>query len=414
MEHGLLNVANTIIGAFLLLLLIGVISWLIAAKFNKPYTIFLVIIGLVIGLLNINFLNKIADLFTSSEIFSLIVLGLFLPSLLGEASMKFEYKEIKKYRKEILSLALLGTFLTFVLVAVALIYICKLPVVVSFTIASLMCATDPISVMGMFKRYNVKKSIAASLEGESLFNDGIAVVFFKISTVFLLSYINMGLTGIGAGILLFLKVVFIGTVIGLSLGYVASYMISFVDDYPLETMVSFLLFYGSYIISEHFHGSGVIAVVVGGIVFGNYGKKIGMSTVTEDYIASFWDIISFVGNTILFILIGLVVYRLDVFANWKVSLLTIIIVLVSRTIAVNISLLKIKTFTNYEKFLINWGGLKGALSIALALTLPNDFPYRENILLIVYVNVVFSLLIQGLSIPKVIMNIKNKEKVRQT
>ncbi|MEH7513960.1 sodium:proton antiporter [Gottfriedia acidiceleris] len=414
MEHGLLNVANTIIGAFLLLLLIGVISWLIAAKFNKPYTIFLVIIGLVIGLLNINFLNKIADLFTSSEIFSLIVLGLFLPSLLGEASMKFEYKEIKEYRKEILSLALLGTFLTFVLVAVALIYICKLPVVVSFTIASLMCATDPISVMGMFKRYNVKKSIAASLEGESLFNDGIAVVFFKISTVFLLSYINMGLTGIGAGILLFLKVVFIGTVIGLSLGYVASYMISFVDDYPLETMVSFLLFYGSYIISEHFHGSGVIAVVVGGIVFGNYGKKIGMSTVTEDYIASFWDIISFVGNTILFILIGLVVYRLDVFANWKVSLLTIIIVLVSRTIAVNISLLKIKTFTNYEKFLINWGGLKGALSIALALTLPNDFPYRENILLIVYVNVVFSLLIQGLSIPKVIMNIKNKEKVRQT
>ena len=413
MEHGLLEVSNVIIGEFLILLLIGVISWLAANKFNKPYTIFLVIIGLVIGLLNIDFLDKIADLFTNSETFSLIVLGLFLPSLLGEASMKFEYKEIKKYKNEILSLALLGTFITFVLVAVALIYICKLPVVVSFTIASLMCATDPISVMGMFKIYNVKKSIAASLEGESLFNDGIAVVFFKISTVFLLSYINMGLSGIGAGILLFFKVVLIGTVIGLFLGFLASYMISFVDNYPLETMVSFLLFYGCYLLSEHFHGSGVIAVVIGGIVFGNYGKKIGMSAVTEAYIASFWDIVSFVGNTILFLLIGLVVYRLDVFSNWKVSLITILIVLIARTIAVNISLLKIKTFTNNEKFLINWGGLKGALSIALALTLPADFPYRENILLIVYTNVVFSLLIQGLSIPKVIMYIKNKEKAIQ-
>ncbi|WP_088014347.1 cation:proton antiporter [Gottfriedia acidiceleris] len=413
MEHGLLEVSNMIIGEFLILLLFGVIAWLVANKFNKPYTIFLVIIGLIIGLLNIDFLDKIADLFTNSETFSLIVLGLFLPSLLGEASMKFEYNEIKKFKNEILSLALLGTFLTFVLVSVGLIYICKLPVVVSFTIASLMCATDPISVMGMFKTYNVKKSIAASLEGESLFNDGIAVVFFKISTVFLLSYINMGLSGIGAGVLLFVKVVLIGIVIGLCLGFLASYMISFVDNYPLETMVSFLLFYGSYIISEHFHGSGVIAVVVGGIVFGNYGKKIGMSTVTEDYIASFWDIISFVGNTILFLLIGLVVYRLDVLANWKVSLLTIIIVLIARSIAVSISLLKIKTFTNSEKFLINWGGLKGALSIALALTLPVDFPYRVNILLIVYANVVFSLLIQGLSIPKVIMHLKSKEPARQ-
>ncbi|MEH7401065.1 sodium:proton antiporter [Gottfriedia acidiceleris] len=413
MEHGLLEVSNVIIGEFLILLLIGVISWLAANKLNKPYTIFLVIIGLVIGLMNIDFLDKIADLFTKSETFSLIVLGLFLPSLLGEAAMKFEYREIKKYKNEILSLALLGTFITFVLVAVALIYICKLPVVVSFTIASLMCATDPISVMGMFKIYNVKKSIAASLEGESLFNDGIAVVFFKISTVFLLSYINMGLSGIGAGFLLFFKVVLIGTVIGLILGFLASYMISFVDNYPLETMVSFLLFYGSYLLSEHFHGSGVIAVVIGGIVFGNYGKKIGMSAVTEDYIASFWDIISFVGNTILFLLIGLVVYRLDVFSNWKVSFITILIVLIARTIAVNISLLNRKTFTNNEKFLINWGGLKGALSIALALTLPAEFPYRENILLIVYTNVVFSLLIQGLSIPKVIMYIKNKEKVRQ-
>ncbi|WP_088068189.1 cation:proton antiporter [Gottfriedia luciferensis] len=412
MEHELLEVSNRIIGEFLILLLFGVLSWLIANKYNKPYTILLVIFGLIIGFINIDFLDKIADLFTNSETFSLIVLSLFLPSLLGEASMKFEYKEIKKFKNEILSLALLCTFLTFVLVAIGLIYICRLPVVVSFTIASLMCATDPISVMGMFKIYNVKKSIAASLEGESLFNDGIAVVFFKISTVFLLSYINMGLSGIGAGILLFFKVVLIGAVIGLSLGFLASYMISFVDNYPLETLVSFLLFYGSYIISEHFHGSGVIAVVVGGIVFGNYGKKIGMSKVTEDYISSFWDIVSFVGNTILFLLIGLVVYRLDVLDNWKVSLLTIIIVLIARTIAVNISLLKIKTFTNNEKFLINWGGLKGALSIALALTLPVDFPYRENILLIVYANVVFSLLIQGLSIPKIIVYLKNKEQYR--
>ncbi|MDP4147699.1 MAG: cation:proton antiporter, partial [Bacillota bacterium] len=337
MENNLITITNNMIVEVLLLLLIGVLAWLLADKMKKPYTIFLVIFGLLIGLFNLPYLNRIADVFSNHQLFSVIVLSLFLPSLLGEASMKFEFHEIKKYKMEITRLALLGTLLTFIIIAIILTYICHLPLVVSFTIASLMSATDPISVMGIFKVMKVKKSIAVSLEGESLFNDGIAVVLFKISTVFLLSYLNMGWLGVGESVILFIKIVLIGAVVGLILGFVASYLISLVDDYPLETMVSFLLFYGSYLLAEHFHGSGVIAVVIAGIVFGNYGEKIGMKEETKGYIYSFWDVISFVGNTILFLLIGLEVYRLNVFTHWKLTLLTILITLFARTIAVSIS-----------------------------------------------------------------------------
>jgi CPA1 family monovalent cation:H+ antiporter len=220
---------------------------------------------------------------------------------------------------------------------------------------------------------------------------------------------NKGLFGaLGASFILFLKIVFIGVIVGLVLGFIASYLISLVDDYPLETMVSFLLFYGSYLIAEIFHGSGVIAVVIGGIVFGNYGKKIGMNENTKNYMYSFWDIISFISNTILFLLIGIEVYRLNIFSNWKLTLFSIFITLMARTIAVYISLFKAKSFTSAEKFLINWGGLKGALSISLALTLPHNFPYFKSIVLIVFVNVVFSLLVQGLSISSLIAKIKKQ------
>ncbi|PGZ92471.1 MULTISPECIES: sodium:proton antiporter [unclassified Bacillus (in: firmicutes)] len=409
METNLIENVNSWIESILILLLAGVLVWILASKLKKPYTIFLVILGLLIGLLNFPFFNKIAYMFSDHQFFSVIVLSFFLPSLLGEAAIKLEFKDLNKFKGEIARLALFGTFLTFIIIALVLTYLCHLPFVVSLTIASLMCATDPISVMGILKVMKAKKSIAISLEGESLFNDGIAVVLFKISTVYIISFMNKGLFGaLGASFILFLKIVFIGVIVGLVLGFIASYLISLVDDYPLETMVSFLLFYGSYLIAEIFHGSGVIAVVIGGIVFGNYGKKIGMNENTKNYMYSFWDIISFISNTILFLLIGIEVYRLNIFSNWKLTLFSILITLMARTIAVYISLFKAKSFTSTEKFLINWGGLKGALSISLALTLPHNFPYYKSIVLIVFVNVVFSLLVQGLSISSLIAKIKKQ------
>ena len=273
-----------------------------------------------------------------------------------------------------------------------------LPLIVAFTFAALMSATDPISVLSIFKSLGVSKKLAVTIEGESLLNDGIAVVLFQISSIYLITYIQMGIAGFGSGVLLFLKFSVGGLVIGLLLGFVFSQLLRPFDDYPLEVAFSALLFFGCYFIAEHFHFSGVIAVVVGGLIFGNYGAKIGMSKQTKVNINTFWDSITQIANSLIFLMIGLEIRHIDFADKWGIIILAILIVVVGRVIAVYSSTTIVKGLSLNEKHIINWGGLKGSLSIALALSLPADFQGKETILLLTFSVVLFSLLVQGLTI----------------
>ncbi|MHA7582846.1 cation:proton antiporter [Paenibacillus vandeheii] len=380
----------------LLAISIGVIA--LAKKVNQPYSIALVLVGLLLGLIHVPVLEEAETFITQSNVFQAIIISLFLPILLGDATLKLPFSHLRKQSKPVLALAFGGTLLSFLLIAMAMYRLMGLPLVVAFTFAALMSATDPISVISIFKSLGVPKKIVTIIEGESLFNDGIAVVLFKISSIYLLTYIEMGWVGIGSGVLLFLKFSLGGIAVGAVLGFLFSQLIRFYDDYPLEIAFSMLLFFGSYFIAEHFHVSGVIAVVVGGMIFGSYGAHIGMSDTTKMNINSFWDVITLVANSLIFLMIGLEIKHINFTDKWALIGASILIVLIGRSLAVYISLSFLKSFPASWKVILNWGGLKGSLSIALALSLPTTFEGRDDILVLTFSVVLFSLLVQGLTI----------------
>ncbi|OKP66958.1 sodium:proton antiporter [Paenibacillus sp. P3E] len=380
----------------LLAISIGVIA--VAKKVNQPYSIALVMVGLFLGLVRVPVLEDAEVFITQSHVFQAIIISLFLPILLGDATLKLPFSHLMEQRKPVLALAFGGTLLSFLIIGLSVYWGLGLPLIVSFTFAALMSATDPISVISIFKSLGVPKNIVTIIEGESLFNDGIAVVLFQISSVYLLSYMEMGWAGIGSGILLFLKFALGGILVGAIMGYIFSQLIRLYDDFPLEIGFSMLLFFGSYFISEHFEVSGVIAVAVSGLIFGNYGARVGMSETTKTNINSFWDVITLVANSLIFLMIGLEIKNINFSDKWGLILAAIVIVLLGRTIALYTSLAALRNFPGSWKSVLNWGGLKGSLSIALALSLPMSFEGRQDILVLTFSVVLFSLLVQGLSI----------------
>lgn len=399
-----------------LLILLAVSMFVIAAakKINQPYSIALVVVGLVLGMVHIPFIEEAETYITQSHVFQAIIISLFLPILLGDATLKLPFSHLREQSKPVLALAFGGTLLSFLIIALLSYYVLDLPLVVAFTFASLMSATDPISVISIFKSLGVPKSVVTIIEGESLFNDGIAVVLFQISSIYLLTYMEMGWTGIGSGIWLFLKFVLGGIAIGAVLGYLFSQLIRFYDDYPLEIGFSMLLFFGSFFIAEHFHVSGVIAVVVSGLIFGSYGAKIGMSKTTLTNINSFWDVVTLIANSLIFLMIGLEIKNIDFSDKWLMIVAAIFLVLVGRTIAIYTSTSILPNFPGVWKVVLNWGGLKGSLSIALALSLPQSFEGRETVLVLTFSVVLFSLLVQGLTIKPIVLKLGLGDEQEQT
>ncbi|WP_066387790.1 Na+/H+ antiporter [Neobacillus mesonae] len=384
------------IGLILIMLAAGVTA--IAKKFKKPYPIALVIVGALIGLFNIPVLEPLKLFITKGEIFNFVVITLFLPALLGEAAFKLSFSHLKKNKRPIITLAFGATLISYIVTGFLCLWLLNFSIPAAFVFAALMSATDPVSVLSMFKSLGVNKKLAIVVEGESLFNDGLAVVFFKISAFSLLTYIGLGIQGAGLGVWEFIKVISLGVIVGGALGYGFSILTKYFDDYPLEIIFSLILFYSAFLLGESVHASGVIAVVTAALVLGNYGAKIGMSPTTKLNINNFWEVTALLANSLVFLMVGLEITRINVAEKWTLIFLANVIVLVSRSLAVYISLLFTKNFPTSWKHIINWGGLKGSLSIALALSLPRDFAGREDILIVAFSVVLFSLLVQGLSI----------------
>ena len=395
-----------------LMVLLTVSVGVAAYAYHKkiPYSIPLVIIGLILGMLDLPVVDESKDFITNSEVFQIFVISIFLPALLGEASLKLPFHHLRENKASILSLAIGGTLITYVVIGFASYYLLGVSVIVAFTFAALMSPTDPISVLQIFKPLGVNKKMNAIIEGESLFNDGVGVVLFKISSIYLLSYMEMGLAGFGQGLLLFVKFALGGLVIGLIIGYIGSISIKRIDRYPLEITISIIVFFGSFLLGETLHVSGVIAVVVAGLIFGNYGGKIGMSPVTKLNIDNFYEVIAFIANAIIFLMIGLEISQIDVQGKWRMIVIGIIIVLIGRSVAVYSSLSWMKGIPSSWKHILNYGGLKGSLSIALALSLPRTYEGREDIIVLTFSVVIFSLLFQGLTIKPLISKLKIIEK----
>ncbi|SDN42593.1 monovalent cation:H+ antiporter, CPA1 family [Paenibacillus sp. yr247] len=387
---------------WLVLLAIAVAIAFIADKLKQPYPTLLVIAGLLLGIIPIPALKDIKTHVASDHVFQTAVILIFLSALIGDAALKLHFQELKANKRPILLLSLLGTFITFVLIAGLCNVLLGLSLQKSLVFGALMAATDPVSVLSIFKTMGLNHKLSTIVEGESLANDGVAVVLFKIAAVTTV----LSISGIMVGSLAFVKVVLGGIIIGVAGGFIASKITAKIDNYLVEIGLSIVLFYGVFEIAEMFHLSGVISVVFAGLLLGTYGKKIGMSDLTLEKMDSFWETIAFIANALIFLMVGLEISNINFTDKWLEIGGSILIVIVARFIAVYVSLLMDRSIPSAWKPIIAWGGLKGSLSIALILSISPSFEGRDLLLAMTFSNVVFSLLIQGTTISKLVSKLK--------
>ena len=343
----------------------------------------MVVIGLVLALVDR------ADINVSPELF----LGLLVPPLIFEAAFQVKAEDLFKDITPILSLAIPGVLLTTFLVGGVLYWGTDFSLTTALLFGSLIAATDPVAVVALFRSLGVPHRLQLLLEGESLFNDGTAIVLFNMMvTIAVTGYFNLG-----ESIVNFLVVSGGGLIIGLVLGLMISLAISIIDNSLIETTLTTVLAFGSYIVAEQFHVSGVLAVVAAGIVSGNLGPRR-MAPTTRILVFNFWEYAAFLANSFVFLLIGLQIDLNILITDWKAILWAILAVLVARAASIyGLSWIGPGIPRRY-KHVLYWGGLRGAISLALALSLPASLGEQGTIIKSMAFGVVlFTLLVQGLT-----------------
>ena len=332
-----------------------------------------------------------------------------LALLLFAGSLHIDLEALAARKKSISILATVGTVSSTFLVGGITYFLFQfvgfeISFIYCLLFGSLISPTDPIAVLGILKSANAPKSLEIKIAGESLFNDGVAVVIFSILLSIALGNADITVPGIA---LLFAQEAIGGAVFGLIIGYIAYRMIKGIDSYHVEVLITLGLVIGGYALALHLHVSGPIAMVVAGLLIGNQGRTLGMSEETRVRLDTFWEIIDELLNAILFVLIGLEVVVLTFSGQLLlVAVLMIVVVLAARFITVGIPISFLRRyfsvdFTAHSIKLLTWAGVRGGISVSLALSLPPG-DERNAILAITYVVVLFSILVQGLTVGRLI------------
>jgi CPA1 family monovalent cation:H+ antiporter len=381
------------------LLIVASVIAVVANRLRIPYTVALVIGGLVLGSTHrLSILQSMTGDQRPNWLTPEVVLILFLPPLLFEGSIKIRTRHLRENLAPILLLANVGVLAATLITGLAVHWAFGLPIMIALLFGSIISATDPISVLSVFEEMGVGKRLSTIVEGESLFNDGTAVVLFGI----LLAGISSGHLSVANGVAQFLMVVLGAAALGSLLGYLISKITQKIDEPRIEITLTTILAYGSYMMAQSLHLSGVIATVAAGIVVGNFGASTGMSPRTQMAMWSFWEYAAFVINSILFLMIGMQVRIADLVQGWHAALLAIGAVLLGRILSVYgltpLSNLFSERIPLRWQHVLVWGGLRGALALALVLSLDPAFPYRADLLAWTFGVVAFSLIVQGLTI----------------
>lgn len=332
--------------------------------------------------------------------FSETLLEGMLGLLLFAGALHVKLNDLRQQARLVALMATLGVGLSTLVAGVGFSWITGMPLLVALVFGALISPTDPVAVLGVLRQAKLRKSLETKIAGESLFNDGVGYVVFLVLVG--LAFPTGGETAGWQGALkLFLQEAVGGALLGALLGWLTFQMMKRIDDYALEVLLSLGLAFGGYELAVALHMSGPIMAVVAGLFIGDVGVKYGMSEQTRDYLDAFWKLIDEILNAILFLLIGIEVlalaFTLDTLTT---GVLAIALSLSARLVAVSVPVLILKPFRGFSRGIVpimTWGGLKGGISVALALSLPES-EWKPLILGATYVVVLFSIIVQGLTV----------------
>jgi len=380
-----LGIEETIIA---LLALAAVVS--VVTRFLRlPYTVTLVLAGLVVGVSGL-----LRDLQFSADLVFLV----FLPVILFEAALNTPAAYLKRYWPVIALLAIFGVLVSFAITTAGLRWLTDEPIAEIMLFSALIAATDPVSVVALFRRLRADRRLTTVIDSESLFNDGTAAVVFAIALMVLR---EPGSVGIDDAVLRFLWMAAGGLAVGLAIGYVASRLHRRFDEQLLELMMTTIVAYGSFLLAEQLGMSGPVACAAAGIVVGNVGRELGMSEGVKQAVTIFWEYAAFIVNSLVFLLIGA---QMDLRAiGDQIGLigLAFVIVLAARAVSVyasaGIGRFLCPPLPGRWQHVLVWSGLRGTVALALALSVPRDTPGQARLVTLTFGVVLFSLLIQGLT-----------------
>ena len=374
------------------LLLVALAVALITRRSGHPYTIALVIWGLVLGVF-----GALEPLGLSKE----LVLSVFLPPLLFEGAVQIRVDLLRRRAGLVLLLAFAGTALSALAVGAAARFLLGFEPLTALLLGAMVAPTDPVSVLASFRALRVRRDLSTIVEAESLFNDGVAVVLY----VSLLAAIGGESVTLTSAALDFLFVVVGGAVLGGLVGLVAARLLARVDDHLIAVTATIVVAYGAYVLAEHVGVSGVLAVALAGLAFGQQSAGR-LSTGSRERVDSFWEIVVFLVNSVLFLLIGFELHLDRLVSELPGALLLLGVLLATRTVIVGgLGLLadwRRRDLPHRWRPVIVWAGLRGAVPIALALGLPADLAGRAELVAVVFGIVLISLVGQGLTMPFVL------------
>jgi len=401
MEHDLVQIAELVTGITLLMLIAAVTTMLSKHVSKLPLTIALVFVGIGVGFASENFaaFHSVAEFTLSPD----LVLFVFIPTLIFESAFNLNARQVGRNILPILTLAVPGLLISTAIIGTIFAFFSPFSLLVALLLGSILSATDPVAVISIFKQLGVPDRLTVLVEGESLLNDATSLVLATL-LIGILSAGSFSSNVVGNGILEFLIVFFGGAVVGWLLAVLTGLMLGSIESDPdIEITLSTILAYFSFIIAEHvFHVSGIMAVVAAGMVIGSWGKsKISPSSVA--FMEHFWEYLAYLANVLIFIMVGM---QIDLGTLWdSIDLIMLVVagMLFSRAVVIFGVVPLVGKIPGVEpiglpyQMVMYWGGLRGAIALAIVLSLP-PFEYKDTLIAVVMGAVLFTLVVQGLSI----------------
>jgi monovalent cation:H+ antiporter, CPA1 family len=365
---------------------------MLARWIRLPYTVALVLAGVLVEESHVVALPHLEPR---------VLLFVFLPPLLFDAAFRLDDRELRSVIRAVLVLALPGTVATAFIAGLLLWVSGAAPFGAALLFGSIVAATDPVAVVPVFRALNAPGRLSVIAEAESLINDGVAITLY---TAFL-GLATTSAPDVLGTFELFTREVVGGVLIGGAMGIVFSRLTGAIDDHMIEMMLSTGLAYGSYLVAQSLETSGALACVAAGLIHGSYGRQVGMSERTRTVLDDLWEYFGFLANALVFLLVGFTASVPDLVATgWPVILAIIAVVLARMVVVVLPGLLpsRLLQTTHAERTVLAWGGLRGALTITLALALPPEVASRQLLVEMAFGVVLFTLLVQGVTLSLVL------------